>query len=272
MKLARSLTLVALLSLVTLIVATPASADHWDYDDTINRPDLHQGHADALRLYWAFFDRQPDDDGAQYWITAYDSCDWSSTRIAQFFSVSPEFVATYGEPSDDEFIDLAYGNVLDRSPDAAGRVFWAGRLADGQTRGSMVADMAFSPEFRVAHPLPSDGVDNIGCTPASEPHRDPGSTLLAFTEAWQNNDWTTMATFSTDSVVEFAQDARDGIDTVALDPSEIAGVLDTCGHPGSGEWDCELLATPPSGSPSLFGIVVLGTEDGFSIIFLTGRP
>lgn len=273
-------TLIALIASLTLTAASlgflpsPASANHFGYDETVSRADLHQGHADVLRLYWAFFDRQPEYYGADYWIRSYDSCEWSSTRIADFFSVSPEFVATYGSPTDDEFVDLIYANVFDRAPDAAGRAFWLGRLAGGQTRGSVVADLAFSPEFRTAHPLPSDGRANTGCESTDDRAYDPVSALVDFSAAWDAQDFVAMEAVATNSVILTAHDWWQAPNTgvvSAITAAEAHTILADCGHPGSLETSCQVSVGVPGGGPErpLFDLVMLHSDDGnFVVIYL----
>ncbi len=258
----------------------PASASHsaYGYDQTINRADLHQGHADVLRLYWAFFDRQPDAAGADYWVWNYNTCDWGSNRIAQFFSVSPEFVATYGSPTDEEFVDLIYANVFNRTPDAVGRTFWLDRLAGGQTRGSVVADLSFSPEFRTAHPLPSDGRPNTGCESADPNVYDPVSLLVEFSAAWDNSDWAGMAALATEDVIDAARDWQEttGV-TSGITVEEARELLATeCGHPGSGETSCAVGVAPNSGGSGLlfditmldYGNVPVEGSVGIKVIYL----
>ena len=117
-------------------------------------------HADILRLYWAAFDREPDVGGAQWWIDAYNRGEWPSlVRIAEHFAVSAEFVDTYGELTNTEFVDAIYLNVLDRPGEAGGRAFWINELnTDNRTRGEVLADFSYSNEFRANQPLPSDNL------------------------------------------------------------------------------------------------------------------
>ncbi len=127
--------------------------------------ELTDSHARIFRLYWAYFDRTPDPAGALFWIDRYEQC-WDLHRIASFFTESSEFSVTYGPVTDGEFVDLVYRNVLDRSPDDAGRAYWLGRLQEGSiSRTRLMLDFSWSDEFVRARPLPSDGVPNRGCRP-----------------------------------------------------------------------------------------------------------
>ncbi len=158
--LAAMLALVA--SLATVSGKTPAQAEQ-SFEQLVADEALTSRHADALRLYWAFFDRQPDTSGASYWTQRIDACA-TLEGITWSFANSTEFVNTYGDLSDEEFIDLIYGNVLDRAPDAKGGAYWSERLADGRlTRAKAMLYFSLSDEFRNRHPLPSDDVPDKPC-------------------------------------------------------------------------------------------------------------
>lgn len=124
------------------------------------RGDLDADHANILRLYWATFDREPDVGGAEFWIDAFNTGSWPTlVRISEHFVVSAEFLQTYGETTNTEFVDALYFNILGRQGDAGGRTFWIGELDSGsRSRGEVLADFSFSAEFRTNRPLPSDNV------------------------------------------------------------------------------------------------------------------
>jgi len=133
------------------------------------RPELAGDHADVLRLYWAFFGRQPDVAGARYWVGLYDDC-VSLIDITQWFADSPEFTNRYGSLSDDDYVDLVYSNVLGRAPDDKGRRYWVDLLATGQTtRPEVMLYFSLGKEFRNQRPLPSDGRPYVGCHTAGDP-------------------------------------------------------------------------------------------------------
>ena len=71
-------------------------------------------------------------------------------EVTAFVTTSPEFNSLYGEgTTDEQFLDAIYTNVLGREPEAEGRAFWAGALADGsRTRASTMEFFAQSPELR----------------------------------------------------------------------------------------------------------------------------
>ncbi len=158
-----------------------------DFDHIANLVELTDDHARVLRLYWAYFDRQPEADGAMYWIDQFEQCR-GLLGIATFFTDSPEFVRTYGELTNNEFIDLVYRNVLDRSPDSQGRAYWAAQLQGGSVdRTRMMVDFSFSPEFVGSHPLPSDGVPGRVCAASV-------GAEMASPQTYELQDWVPYAT------------------------------------------------------------------------------
>ncbi len=150
------------------IVGTPtehpvAASRQASFDIVANLDELTGDHATVFRLYWAFFLRQPDAEGALYWAERVDRCD-PLGLIADQFAASEEFAARYGALSDPQFVELIYGNVLGRRGEPAGLAYWTGLLTDGTlTRGEVVLNVSLSPEFTSAHPYPSDDVPGRAC-------------------------------------------------------------------------------------------------------------
>ncbi len=102
--------------------------------------------AQIVRLYRAYFNRQPDQGGLDYW-TGQARNGITLEQISDVFAGSAEFVATYGNVDDGQFVDLVYQNVLGRAPDAGGRAYWIGQLAAGVTRGQLMVAFSESAEF-----------------------------------------------------------------------------------------------------------------------------
>ncbi len=88
-------------------------------------------HAQIWRLYQAFFLRQPDTTGMQYWIGVANQGN-SLEEIAYQFVASEEFQLRYGNISHEQFIDLIYKNILCRDADGEGASYWRGILNDGK--------------------------------------------------------------------------------------------------------------------------------------------
>ncbi len=71
----------------------------------------------AYRLYQAAFARTPDMPGVAYHMNDMESNGLSVVQIARNFIASPEFKSKYGEnPTEEEYINLLYQNVLGRTP------------------------------------------------------------------------------------------------------------------------------------------------------------
>ncbi|WCO66017.1 DUF4214 domain-containing protein [Iamia majanohamensis] len=100
----------------------------------------------AQRLYTAFLGRVADHDGLAYWTAEIERGVPMST-LARRFAGTPEFRNGRGRMGDSAFVDALYKSVLGRTPDAAGREYWAHRLEDGTiSRTSMVTYFAHSRE------------------------------------------------------------------------------------------------------------------------------
>ncbi len=115
------------------VVATSTSPAHLDSEGEVSR------------LYRAYFDRVPDPEGFCYWagLTETIGIDDVSTEFAS----SDEFTTTYGSLRNDQFVDLVYANVLDRTPDAQGRAFWTRLLDQGTDRGAVMTAFSESAEY-----------------------------------------------------------------------------------------------------------------------------
>jgi hypothetical protein len=164
----------SLLAVVAIFVgstsmAAPTAAIDEDFSVYSRSASLAEDHANVFRLYWAFFDRSPDVDGARYWAGQYDLCA-SLLDVTWSFSNSAEFAARYGRLSHQEYVELVYSRVLDRLPDAEGEAYWLGLLDSGELIPSEVMlYFSLSDEFRSRHPLPSDGRAYAGCTAPAAP-------------------------------------------------------------------------------------------------------
>jgi Ca2+-binding RTX toxin-like protein len=115
--------------------------------------------ADIARIYQAALGRAPDAEGLHYWDNQADA-GVSLAQIAGHFAESSEFGARFPNAADAAvFVGLLYQNTLGRPADADGETFWLGRLAEGVTRGDMVAGFAGSTEFlQISHALTENGI------------------------------------------------------------------------------------------------------------------
>lgn len=99
----------------------------------------------VVRLYRAYFLRDPDAAGFRYWrdqVRRGTSLD----AVSQGFAASPEFRQRYGALDATGFVRLVYQNVLGRTPDAAGQAYWTGQLRAGVSRGKVMNGFSESPE------------------------------------------------------------------------------------------------------------------------------
>ena len=157
-----------------LLTTTPTLAQAEEFSSYSARSELAEAHADVFRLYWAFFDREPDVSGAQYWVGQHDQCA-SLLDITWSFSNSTEFVNRYGSLSNEEYVNLVYANVLDRAPDEQGKRYWLSLLDSGELiQADVMLYFSLGQEFKRRHPLPSDGRAYAGCSkPAPDPAPQP---------------------------------------------------------------------------------------------------
>ena len=122
-----------------------------DYVYDLTSPNTGFGY----RIYQASFGRTPDEGGVRFWIGNLDNFDqqgWSDYEKEQFlasqFIQSDEFRDLYGaNPSNFDYIDAMYQNVLFRLPDQAGYDFWVGGMEnDGLTREDILIAFTKSDE------------------------------------------------------------------------------------------------------------------------------
>jgi Ca2+-binding RTX toxin-like protein len=122
-------------------------------DDLTSDSSYTGGEAGQIyRLYQAAFDRQPDQEGLNYWIREYTEGRGDLTWAALNFIGSEEFAQTYGSTgavTDETFLTLLYANVLGRAPDAQGKVYWMDELARGFERAQLLASFSESAENKV---------------------------------------------------------------------------------------------------------------------------
>ena len=102
----------------------------------------------AYRLYQAAFARTPDMPGVSYHMNDMESNGLSVTQIAGNFIASPEFKTQYGEnPTEDEYINLLYQNVLGRTPQQFEVDYYKERFEQGTTDwNTTLVFFAESPE------------------------------------------------------------------------------------------------------------------------------
>ncbi len=122
--------------------------------------------ASIYRLYCAFFLRPPQPDGLRYWLGVAQSR--PLTSIASTFASGAEFQNRYGPLGESDFVDLVFGNVMGRPSAEKGRVYWAGRLDTGMSRGAMMLNFSDSVEFKRRTDSERPVQDPVDPSPAEE--------------------------------------------------------------------------------------------------------
>ncbi len=116
----------------------------------VDSPNLGFGY----RIYQASFGRTPDEVGVLFWTGVLDTLEergWNEYDkqhwLAEQFIVSKEFQDLYGvNPTNEEYIEAMYQNVLFRSPDQGGYDYWLGRMEQGASREEILVVFTISPE------------------------------------------------------------------------------------------------------------------------------
>lgn len=297
------------ISLVALIAwigpVTPADGrvepDKPDFADVAQLDELTGDHATVFRLYWAFFLREPQAEGALYWVERRDRCA-RLADIADQFAEGAEFATRYGEFPDDDngnraFVELIYRNVLGRDGQIGGVDYWSGRLTSGLlSRGDVVLHISQSAEFRARHPYPSDGVPARPCRsePGSATDREVALTgpvamaLITADSAGSNGELVIHAPTVSESVgavelIGYHQANHSGAlgMTHRIEAGLAYTVMDSRNRDThrSGAADVAVHPSTPIGSP-VAGVVDRAGEyvlycryrDGFVVIHPDGRP
>lgn len=81
----------------------------------------------VVRLYQAYFHRDPDMSGFNHWVEQIRR-GVDLEDVSQAFTKSSEFVRTYGSLSNHTFVRTVYKNVLGRDSDPDGQAYWVKQL------------------------------------------------------------------------------------------------------------------------------------------------
>ena len=111
--------------------------------------------AQISRLYLAYFQRLPEESGLAYWRSVANS-GVGLAAISDVFAGSAEFINTYGNLTNEQFVNQIYLNVLQRPADPGGQAYWTGQLANGVTRGQVMRWRSRSRRSSSTPPTPVD--------------------------------------------------------------------------------------------------------------------
>lgn len=100
---------------------------------------------EIARLYQAALDREPDNDGLNYWIDEYER-GFTLQDISQSFVDANEFTTRFDVSDDTGFITTLYANVLNRDPDEEGLNYWLGDITNGQSYSDILVSFSESLE------------------------------------------------------------------------------------------------------------------------------
>ncbi len=114
---------------------------------TDDRLSTESGRA-VWRLYQAYFQRNPDEAGFNYWLDQHQAGE-SLARISEHFAASSEFEQRFGSPGTLGFVRIVYRNVMCRLPDSEGMNYWVDQMdRTSLTRGELMLNFSDSTEFR----------------------------------------------------------------------------------------------------------------------------
>lgn len=109
--------------------------------------DANGASGTIYRLYRAYFLREPDKAGYDYWWGVYRQ-GYHLANISNDFARSKEFQDRYGNVSNADFLHRVYLNVLGRGVDASGYAYWMDQMNRGMSRGFVMIYFSDSAEFR----------------------------------------------------------------------------------------------------------------------------
>ncbi|MEO6627594.1 MAG: DUF4214 domain-containing protein [Aquihabitans sp.] len=153
--------------------------------------------APAIRLYLAYFLRQPDTTGLKYWVgqarknTSFDA-------ISQTFATSSEFNNRYGQLGNAEFVKRVYLNLFEREPDNGGYLYWTSQLDHGKSRGWVMRQLCESGEYT------DKTADQVGVVSAYLGMVDRAPTTAEYTS------WSTMSRANVGALTMLIGEIRKG--------------------------------------------------------------
>lgn len=122
------------------------NVERLQFDDLALAFDTSGQAGQVYRLYQAALDRAPEAGGLGFYIDVLED-GWGLRDIAGNFLRSPEFISNYGaNPTDLQFVQQLYLNVLHRPGEAAGIQYHLNDLALGTARELLLINFSESPE------------------------------------------------------------------------------------------------------------------------------
>jgi hypothetical protein len=104
--------------------------------------------AQISRLYDAVLQRQPDNNGFDFYLDQIEDRKVSILGVANDLIGSDEFQQATGQLTNAQFVDYIYRHTLGRAPDAGGKGYYTQHLDSGLSRGAMLVSFSESSEHR----------------------------------------------------------------------------------------------------------------------------
>ena len=98
------------------------------------------------RCYQVALGRAPEQEGFDYWVGKLNSKELTGTGVAQQFIFSDEYIAK--NTTDSQYLTDLYTMFMGRDPDEGGFDYWLSRISAGDSRDTVFAGFAGSPEFK----------------------------------------------------------------------------------------------------------------------------
>lgn len=102
----------------------------------------------VIRLYLAALGRGPDRGGLAWW-TGRLRAGVPLERLAALFLASAEYRNRVGSLGDGQYVARVYLDVLGRTADASGLLYWTDRLSSGLSRAALLVGFSESAEHRL---------------------------------------------------------------------------------------------------------------------------
>ena len=92
--------------------------------------------------YIAYYGRPADPGGLAHWVSQLDRGVTFDVML-QSFGASEEAVTLFGNKTNEDTVKTLFQQILGRTPDTGGLLFYAGKLEDGSMTGITIAQNVF---------------------------------------------------------------------------------------------------------------------------------
>ena len=99
----------------------------------------------VTRLYKTVLERDPDQNGLNYWVSHLKNGTETGADVVANFYISEEM--NNKGLSNSKFVDLAYNGIMNRNPDSNGKGYWVNGLESGASYDYVASGFIGSQEF-----------------------------------------------------------------------------------------------------------------------------